>query len=336
MISVIVPVYNVEEYLSICIESILNQTFTDFELLLIDDGSTDNSGKICDLYAEKDSRCIVIHQTNKGVSEARNIGLDNAKGEYISFIDSDDYIHPQMFEILYNEIRKGNFDCSMILHKAVEGYCNSWSPLLDYSTMVFTQEQLMKALFNVKIPNNQMEENDFQVVWNKLYKSKIINKIRFINTSTEDTEFNNRVYLKCNKIVVIFTIAYYWFQRSSSLNRQCRSNRYVPYSYYICWKEMPYDKEDYKGYCLEKLYKSILNYRYYAVNSIYKHEADKRVSELVYATKEYFIKNQHIKYFMKLILIFFYKYPFFYKIFMSLTEIRSIYIFLVSKFKEKI
>lgn len=106
MISVIVPVYNVEEYLPTCIESILNQTYKDLEILLIDDGSTDNSGKICDKYAKEDGRCIVVHQPNKGVSEARNTGLKHATGEYISFIDGDDYIHPQMLEILYNEIKK--------------------------------------------------------------------------------------------------------------------------------------------------------------------------------------------------------------------------------------
>ena len=90
-ISVIVPVYNVEKYLPRCIDSILSQTFTDFELLLIDDGSPDNCGKICDEYAAKDSRVRVFHKPNGGVSSARNLGLDNARGEWIAFIDSDDF-----------------------------------------------------------------------------------------------------------------------------------------------------------------------------------------------------------------------------------------------------
>ena len=99
-ISVIVPVYNTEKYLNRCIDSILAQTFTDFELLLIDDGSTDSSGKICDDYAAKDSRVKVLHKENGGVSRARNLGIDNAQGEYLSFIDSDDYIRPEMYEKL--------------------------------------------------------------------------------------------------------------------------------------------------------------------------------------------------------------------------------------------
>ena len=96
-ISVIVPVYNTEKYLNKCLDSILAQTFTDFELILIDDGSTDNSGKICDEYAEKDSRVKVFHKENGGVSRARNLGIDNASGEYLSFIDSDDFVRPEMY-----------------------------------------------------------------------------------------------------------------------------------------------------------------------------------------------------------------------------------------------
>ena len=92
LLSVIVPVYNVEKYLSRCIDSILSQTFTDFELILVDDGSPDNCGSICDEYAKKDKRIIVIHQQNRGVSSARNKGLDIARGEYVTFVDSDDQI----------------------------------------------------------------------------------------------------------------------------------------------------------------------------------------------------------------------------------------------------
>ena len=92
MISIIVPVYNTEKYLDRCIQSILSQTYTDFELLLINDGSTDSSGAICDKYAEQDSRVRVFHKENGGVSSARNVGLDNAKGEWVTFCDSDDWV----------------------------------------------------------------------------------------------------------------------------------------------------------------------------------------------------------------------------------------------------
>lgn len=109
-ISVIVPVYNTEKYLHKCVDSILAQTFTDFELLLIDDGSTDNSGKLCDEYAAKDNRVKVFHKKNGGVSRARNLGIDNAQGEYLSFIDSDDYIHPDIYAELVAIADKYNVD----------------------------------------------------------------------------------------------------------------------------------------------------------------------------------------------------------------------------------
>lgn len=98
MVSIIVPVYKVEKFLPKCIESVLNQTYTDFELILVDDGSPDKSPEICDKYAELDKRVVVIHQKNAGVSAARNAGLENAKGEYIGFVDPDDWIAPKMYE----------------------------------------------------------------------------------------------------------------------------------------------------------------------------------------------------------------------------------------------
>lgn len=112
-ISVIVPVYNTEKYLHKCVDSILAQTFTDFELLLIDDGSTDNSGKICNEYAAKDNRVKVFHKENGGVSRARNLGIDNARGEYLSFIDSDDYIRPDMYAELVAVADKYNVDLAV-------------------------------------------------------------------------------------------------------------------------------------------------------------------------------------------------------------------------------
>ena len=99
MVSIIIPVYNGEKFISRCVDSVLSQTYSDFELILVNDGSKDNSGKLCDAYAQKDPRIRVIHQENGGVSRARNRGLDAAKGDVISFVDIDDYIAPQMLEV---------------------------------------------------------------------------------------------------------------------------------------------------------------------------------------------------------------------------------------------
>ena len=132
IVSVIVPVFNVEKYLDKCIESLIKQKLKDIEIILVDDGSTDLSGKICDEWKTKDSRIQVIHKKNGGLSDARNVGVELAKGKYIGFVDSDDYVSDDMFQILYQNIEKENADISIcgmyhcyadkIITKANEGY----------------------------------------------------------------------------------------------------------------------------------------------------------------------------------------------------------------------
>lgn len=139
---------------------------------MIDDGSTDNSGKICDEYAEKDKRCIVIHQSNKGVATVRSTGLIRATGKYITFIDSDDYIHPRMLEILYKAITIGNYDFFMIAHKQVWGYIKG--QIGNSEKIELTQDELMKGLYN-HLPNqNLFKQPTFDVLWSKLYKKSCL------------------------------------------------------------------------------------------------------------------------------------------------------------------
>ena len=117
LISIIVPIYNVEGYVSTCIDSLLRQTYPHLQIILVDDGSTDRSGAICDKYARQDTRIEVIHQENAGLSAARNSGLKRAIGELIAFVDGDDYVHPQMYDTLYRALRSGDYDFSMVLGK---------------------------------------------------------------------------------------------------------------------------------------------------------------------------------------------------------------------------
>ena len=119
-ISVIVPVYKVEKYLNKCVDSIVNQTFTDIEIILVDDGSPDNSGKMCDDWSQKDRRIRVIHKENGGLSDARNRGIQESSGEYIIFIDSDDFIEPKMLEVLYNLATDHDADV------AISGLCDCY------------------------------------------------------------------------------------------------------------------------------------------------------------------------------------------------------------------
>ena len=120
LLSIIVPVYKVENYLPKCIDSILAQTFTDFELILVDDGSPDNCPALCDAAAEKDARVRVIHQKNGGLSAARNAGLDAARGAWIGFVDSDDYIAPEMYEVLYQAVQSTGADLALCDYAEVD------------------------------------------------------------------------------------------------------------------------------------------------------------------------------------------------------------------------
>ena len=123
VISIITPVYKVEAYLSRCVDSILNQSFQDFELILVDDGSPDQSGMICDQYAAKDDRIRVIHQVNGGAAAARNTGLDAAAGEWVTFIDSDDWVHPKYLEALHNAVnenRSMRVTCTAVFHISLQ------------------------------------------------------------------------------------------------------------------------------------------------------------------------------------------------------------------------
>lgn len=320
MISIIVPVYNVETYLPTCIESILDQTYKDFEILLIDDGSTDNSGKICDEYAKRDNRCIAIHQQNKGVYNARNTGLSNATGEYISFVDSDDYIHPQMLEILYEALQKGDYDFSMITYKKVFNK----SEIIDISetcinTISLNRDTLISGLYN----KTHISESNFQAVWNKLYKKALLKDMLFKLTGSEDTEFNNRIYLKAQSAIFINLPLYYWLQRSNSISHQSKNLIDRGDTYILCLNEIPQINIRYRAYCLEKIYKIIINIRYLAQKTQSHHCVIEFTKKFKNQTINEFLRNKHINIFLKIGLLTFYYIPITYNIFINILEFKS-------------
>ena len=162
----IVPVYNVEKYLPQCIDSILAQTYTDFELIIVDDGSTDRSGQICDEYKDKDSRVYVVHQENRGVSAARNAGIDMAKGEYIAFVDSDDVIHNQMLELLFFALTKYSVDISVCTSNSIKDRKScSEKHYAQFNSERLTAEELLVR-----------HEWDYNYAWGKLYSKKLFDR----------------------------------------------------------------------------------------------------------------------------------------------------------------
>ena len=213
-ISIIVPIYNVELYLPRCIDSVLSQSFSDFELVLINDGSTDQSGDICDEYATKDSRIKVIHQDNKGVSYARNRGLDVATGEYIAFVDPDDYIDGRMYEILVRKIEEVKADIAICSFAFVK---NSTVMAQDSGEkcQLFNKEQALEYYFNEKLPF------DYSFLWNKLFHKNLFKNIR-LNSNLfvqEDSEALIRFLDLCSSIVYTPDALYFYSLRCDSLSQ---------------------------------------------------------------------------------------------------------------------
>lgn len=325
LISVIVPIFNVEAYLRPCIESILASTYTTLQIILVNDGSTDHSGEICDEYTRKDTRIEVIHQKNAGLSPARNSGMKAAKGKYISFIDGDDYIHPQMYEVLLETLQEGNYSFSMILGKQVYDNDKSYSIPSAYTKSILTQEIMIKSLFNHIHPQQGIKEVQAQVVWNKLYKRELLDNEFFQETGTEDTEFNCRIYQKSCQAVIIDIPMYYWVQRPTSITHQKVNPRYIDRadSYYLCLQNIPKENTVYRGCCLEKLFKMIINVRYHASNTPYRHLAHLTAKRLKKQTANEFLKNRHIPFHIKLSLLSFYYIPPLYSGFMKLCETKA-------------
>lgn len=208
-ISVIVPIYNVENYLDRCIESIVNQTYSNLEIILIDDGSPDNCPQMCDRWSEKDNRIVVVHKSNGGLSDARNVGLTIATGEYIAFVDSDDWIHAQYVEYLYKAIKEYKVDLAA---------CNIRKVYTDnHKEEVHTP--LMRAYSTEEALETLIKGDLFRaVVWNKLYHKNLLCEELFeIGRYHEDEFFTYRVMGKTDKMIYVDAELYYYFQREGSI-----------------------------------------------------------------------------------------------------------------------
>ena len=217
LISVIVPVYNAEKYLQKCLDSILEQTYQNLEIIIINDGSTDNSGQICQEYEKKDARIIYIEKENSGVSDTRNTGLDRMTGTYVTFVDSDDWLEPNYVKFLYEKV---------IDHKAdiVVGNYTSFNESnsvfyfhtsADYYEKVYDNKSIIPCLYDSK----ELLKSALIVPWGKIYKKEIIANLRFpINRIGEDALFNLKALLDSEKVVYVNKSAYIYRVREGSLS----------------------------------------------------------------------------------------------------------------------
>ena len=233
LISIIVPVYNVEKYLDRCIKSILQQTFKNFELILVDDGSTDSSSIICDEYSKKDSRVIVIHKKNEGAGIARNIGLDVAKGQFIGFVDSDDCIHKDMYCILYNLLIENNADISICNYNTFTNEISEDKQFTNKIKLFNNIQSMNNYLLDYNDPNRVMHT----VVWDKLYKKSLFDKIKFPNVRvSEDGYVVYKLLYYSHKTVYSEKVLYYYLQRENGISKTKFSNKTL--EVYDDWREI--------------------------------------------------------------------------------------------------
>ena len=218
-ISVIVPVYNVEQYLERCVDSIINQTYTNLEIILVNDGSTDNSGKLCDELAKKDERIRVIHKENGGLSDARNRGIEEAESDLVGFIDSDDYIDNDMYEILLKNLNNTDADLSMCALYDV--YNNTpEAQVTNKETWKLSSEQAIKMVMEAKILS--------VTAVNKLYRKSLFTDLKFeVGKIAEDAFIMIKLLDKCEKIVATNEKKYYYVHRENSITTQKFSTKFL-------------------------------------------------------------------------------------------------------------
>ncbi|MDY3060767.1 glycosyltransferase [Fusobacterium sp.] len=288
LISVIVPVYNIEKYLPRCIDSILDQTYKNWEAIFINDGSTDNSLKILEEYKKRDERIKIIDKKNAGSGAARNDGIETSKGKYIAFLDSDDWYEEDFLEKLYNNLIENSSDVSMCNPKMTYDNINKNKKI---NTYFFNEIELNKT------PEKILGILAMPVVWNKLYKKDIIvkNRIKFPNYSfCEDVEFLYKTFLYANKVSKIEDDLYNYYQREDSETKKIKEES-IEQVYKVIKNIENYVKENF----IEKLE---IFYQYkiqflYSISQILllRTNSDKRLKKLVNKNNNLMVKNIKLK-----------------------------------------
>ncbi len=213
MISIIIPIYNIEQYVSTCVESVLAQTYGDIEIILVEDGSTDNSGRICDEFASLDNRIKVIHKNNGGLSSARNAGIDIAAGEYIYFVDGDDLIHPQCIERLLDCINRYEADIAVCKTNSFLDEKSINYNVIGNSVIASTGEEMCRRLLY------GLNDSGNVIAWNKLYKRELFEDVRYPEGLVyEDVATTHELYWKANKVAYLKDeLAFYRSKRKGSI-----------------------------------------------------------------------------------------------------------------------
>lgn len=287
LISVVVPIYNVEQYLDRCIESIVSQTYTKLEIILVDDGSPDNCPKMCDEWAKKDKRIKVIHKENGGLSDARNAGIDISKGEYITFVDSDDYVENNYVEFLYQNLV--TYDADISMGKQYVRYPNKTVNTSTNKVHVLNAHDCFDKL---------LYGEDFDVsAWAKLYKTNLFNNVRFPEGRVFEDSATTYKLIDKSKIVVLNSKPIYnYIIRKSSISNNTFSNKKM--DLIISTKEMcnyiVQKYPDLKSGCERRIMYSYLSTLTQLVKSKDKHKEETELLSYIKANRKQILNDNRI------------------------------------------
>ena len=308
-ISVIVPVYNVEQYLERCVNSIINQTYENLEIILVDDGSTDRSGGMCDSFAEKDERIKVVHKENGGLSSARNSGIDIATGEYLAFVDSDDWIESCMYQVLMDLAENHHAD---IVECKFQSVIHEKEEIIqpDLEVVVLDKFEGAKAFFDGTGQTSIL-------AWNKIYNKQLFQNLRFPNgLLNEDQWLIPKLYMLSEKIVCVNQKYYYYYQSPNSIMRSPFSFRRLDALKAFEETRRLYERKhlyDLVQWC-DVTY-SFLLIKYYNQSKTLKGKPDvcKKIKKYYNKRMKDFLKNKHLNWKQKILLILYYVIPGIYK-----------------------
>lgn len=264
LVSIIVPVYNMENYLLRCLDSIAAQSYKNIEVILVDDGSTDSSGMMCDDYCLKDNRFRVIHQENKWLAEARNTGLAASKGDFLMFVDSDDAIHPRMVERMYGVFLQSGGGFVICDHREVNldsiNLFEDLSDSVDFE-VIPTREYVRRLVFEAG------KNSEFGLSWNKFIPKSLDEGFRFDNIfANEDVTYSLRLALRCKRVAYVRDQLYDYSLRGESIMHAAGALDRWRYNHTAmrmkCLEYIPEDEVEMRGYALTKMYRRMISSRF--------------------------------------------------------------------------
>ena len=320
LVSVIVPIYNLKDHLPHCLTSIANQSYRNLEIILVDDGSDDGSGQLCETFAETDSRVKVIHKPHQGLWAARNTGQEAATGAYLFFPDGDDYFHRDLISLLYAAInwQGKEYPLSLCNIKRTDSFVEDVVSPVVPALKILSKAELMRGLV-------ELDEDRFGAQWNKLYrKSRLFSPVNRCFPRIQDIDSNLRFYLQINNAVLVDAVLYYYYQHSRQLIK-------VPNYWDIRYKceiqiftdafdNLSAENREYGPLLLTRLYKRIIEYKASSYHSDHYHDALELCKDSENKTRSSFLSCRSIPLSKRLFFFFLLKHPRITHFFMRLSH----------------